>query len=75
MAAATNTTQSEEHVFLKLLLNEKRNKVLFAEAGKDFVDILCSFLTIPLGTIARLVEKESIIGPVNVSHSIVEWIL
>ncbi|PNY13838.1 DUF674 family protein [Trifolium pratense] len=69
MAAATNTnttTQTEEHVILKLLLNEKGNKVLFAEAGKDFVDILCSFLTIPLGTIARLAEKQSIIGPVNV---------
>jgi hypothetical protein len=65
--AATNTTQkTEEHVSLKLLLNENGNKVLFAEAGKDFVDILCSFLTMPLGTIARLVEKESTIGPVTV---------
>jgi len=60
------TTQAEEHVSLKLLLNEKGNKALFAEAGKDFVDILCSFLTFPLGTIARLVEKESGIGPVTV---------
>ncbi|MCI32729.1 DUF674 family protein, partial [Trifolium medium] len=69
MAAATNTTQTEEHVSLKLLLNEKGNKVLFAEAGKDFVDVLFSFLTLPLGTIARLVEKESTqssIGPVTV---------
>ncbi|XP_058741680.1 uncharacterized protein LOC131614071 [Vicia villosa] len=66
MAATTGaTTQTEEHVSLKLLLNEKGNKVLFAEAGKDFVDILCSFLTMPLGTIARLVEKESSIGPVT----------
>jgi len=30
------------------------------------VDILCSFLTIPLGTIARLVEKDSNMGPVTV---------
>jgi hypothetical protein len=65
-AAATNTTETEEYVSLKLLLNEKGNKVLFAEAGKDFVDILCSFLTMPLGTIARLVQKESTIGPVTV---------
>ncbi|PNY03248.1 DUF674 family protein [Trifolium pratense] len=65
-AAATNTTQTEENVSLKLLLNETGNKVLFAEAGKDFVDILCSFLTMPLGTIARLVEKETSIGPVSV---------
>ncbi|XP_045798135.1 uncharacterized protein LOC123892395 [Trifolium pratense] len=65
-AAATNTTQTETSVSLKLLLNEESNKVLFAEAGKDFVDILCSFLTMPLGTIARLVEKETSIGPVSV---------
>ncbi|XP_058741700.1 uncharacterized protein LOC131614088 [Vicia villosa] len=63
--AATSTTQTEEHVSLKLLLNEKGNKVLLAEAGKDFVDILCSFLTMPLGTIAGLVEQESNIGPVT----------
>ncbi|CAJ2670495.1 unnamed protein product [Trifolium pratense] len=65
-AAATNTTQTETSVSLKLLLNEESNKVLFAEAGKDFVDILCSFLTMPLGTIARLLEKETSIGPVSV---------
>ncbi|XP_058768050.1 uncharacterized protein LOC131641764 [Vicia villosa] len=67
MASATSTaSQTEEQVSLKLVLNEKGNKVLFAEAGKDFVDILCSFLTMPLGTIARLVEKESSIGPVSI---------
>ncbi|XP_058741685.1 uncharacterized protein LOC131614075 [Vicia villosa] len=63
---AATSTQAEVQVSLKLVLNEKGNKVLFAEAGKDFVDILCSFLTIPLGTVARLVEKESSIGPVTV---------
>jgi hypothetical protein len=65
-AAATSTTETEEYVSLKLVLNEKGNKVLFAEAGNDFVDVLFSFLTMPLGTIARLVEKESTIGPVSV---------
>src|SRR4051812_15304959 len=62
---ATTSSQAEEQVPLKLVLNEKGDKVLFAEAGKDFVDILCSFLTMPLGTIVRLVEKESSIGPVT----------
>ncbi|XP_058767771.1 uncharacterized protein LOC131641486 [Vicia villosa] len=62
---APSTTQIEEHVSLKLLLNERGNKVLFAEADKDFVDILCSFLTMPLGTVARLIEKESGVGPVT----------
>jgi hypothetical protein len=35
-----------------------KNKVVYAEAGKDFVDVLFSFFTLPLGTIARLVAKE-----------------
>ncbi|TKY65973.1 tyrosine/DOPA decarboxylase [Spatholobus suberectus] len=53
-------------VSLKLLVNKETNKVVFAEAGKDFVDVLLSFLTMPLGTIARLMQEESEIGPVRV---------
>ncbi|XP_058741698.1 uncharacterized protein LOC131614086 [Vicia villosa] len=60
------TTEQTEGVTLKLLVNKDTNKVLFAEAGKDFVDALFSFLTLPLGTIARLVEKKSSMGPVSV---------
>ena len=56
----------EQVVSLKLLVNTDTNKVLFAEADKDFVDILCSFLTLPLGTIARLIQKESNFEPVTI---------
>jgi len=56
----------EQVVSLKLLVNTDTNKVLFAEADKDFVDILCSFLTLPLGTIARLIQKKSNIEPVTI---------
>jgi hypothetical protein len=41
--------------------NEKK-KVVFAESGKDFVDVLFSFLTLPLGTIVRLLGKDSSLG-------------
>jgi hypothetical protein len=40
-------------------LKSPKNKVLYAECGKDFVDVLFSFLTLPLGTIARLVATDS----------------
>lgn len=63
---ATSIGQTEGVTYLKLLVNKDTNKVLFAEAGKDFVDVLFSFLTLPLGTIARLVEKKSSMGPVSV---------
>ncbi|CAH8337363.1 unnamed protein product [Eruca vesicaria subsp. sativa] len=43
---------------LKLLIDEEKNRVVLAEAGKDFVDVLCSLLTLPMGTIVRLLEKH-----------------
>ncbi|KAK7256840.1 hypothetical protein RIF29_30371 [Crotalaria pallida] len=62
MAAATK----EEQITLRIVIDEAKNKVVFAEAGKDFVDALLSFLTLPLGTIARLVAKESNMNKVGV---------
>ncbi|XP_020216834.1 uncharacterized protein LOC109800465 [Cajanus cajan] len=58
--------QEEKRVSLKLLVNKETNKVVLAEAGKDFVDVLLSFLTMPLGTISRLVQKDSDMGTVEV---------
>ncbi|XP_045797848.1 uncharacterized protein LOC123892038 [Trifolium pratense] len=46
-------------VTLRVMVNKESNKVMYAEAGKDFVDALFSFLTLPLGTIARRVAEES----------------
>ncbi|KAJ0228891.1 hypothetical protein HA466_0321010 [Hirschfeldia incana] len=43
---------------LKLLIDQEKNKVVFAEAGEDFVDVLFSFLTLPMGTIVRLLETH-----------------
>lgn len=59
---AENANQSNKQGYtlpLKVLVDKETNKVLFAEAGKDFVDVLLSFLTLPMGTIARLVAKDS----------------
>ncbi|XP_058739675.1 uncharacterized protein LOC131611829 [Vicia villosa] len=56
----------EQPLSLKLLVDTDTNKVVFAEADKDFVDILCSFLTFPLGTIAKLVQKNSEMGPITI---------
>ncbi|XP_010418865.1 PREDICTED: uncharacterized protein LOC104704481 [Camelina sativa] len=43
---------------LRLLIDEKKNKVVMAEADMDFVDVLCGLLTLPMGTIVRLLEKH-----------------
>ncbi|QCD96656.1 hypothetical protein DEO72_LG6g1363 [Vigna unguiculata] len=59
-------TEPEKQISLKLMVNKERNKVVFAEAGKDFVDVLFSFFTLPLGTIVRLVREESNMLPIEV---------
>ncbi|XP_012839938.1 PREDICTED: uncharacterized protein LOC105960319 [Erythranthe guttata] len=43
---------------LKVLINKEKNKVLFAEVDSDFAEVLLSFLTLPLGTIARVLKKH-----------------
>ncbi|KAL0384216.1 UNVERIFIED_CONTAM: hypothetical protein Sradi_2815900 [Sesamum radiatum] len=43
---------------LRVVMNKEENKVLFAEVDNCFADVLLSFLTLPLGTIARLLVKH-----------------
>ncbi|RHN46341.1 hypothetical protein MtrunA17_Chr7g0241201 [Medicago truncatula] len=67
---ATESFEQGDKVTLRVLVDKQKSKVVYAEAGKDFVDALFSFLTLPLGTIARLVAKESdieavIFGSIN----------
>ncbi|KAJ6772835.1 hypothetical protein OIU74_018949 [Salix koriyanagi] len=47
---------------LKLLIDSKHNKVVFAEAGKDFVDFLLNLLALPLGTVIQLLTKAAIVN-------------
>nr|KJB73747.1 hypothetical protein B456_011G248100 [Gossypium raimondii] len=54
---ATSTT-----ITLKLLIDTKGQRVLYAEAGKDFVDFLFNILILPVGTVIRLLAKEGMVG-------------
>ncbi|KAJ6772834.1 hypothetical protein OIU74_018948 [Salix koriyanagi] len=45
---------------LKLLIDSKHNKVVLAEAGKDFVDFLLNLLSLPLGTV--ILTKPAMTG-------------
>ncbi|KAL4557355.1 hypothetical protein LXL04_035531 [Taraxacum kok-saghyz] len=49
----------DKSVQLKVFVDKKKKKVMLAEADGDFIDILSSFFTLPLGTIARLSEKHA----------------
>ncbi|KAH6796561.1 hypothetical protein C2S52_021115 [Perilla frutescens var. hirtella] len=48
----------EVKLYIKVVINKEKTTVLFAEAGSDFIDILLSFLLLPLGTIVKVVEKH-----------------
>ncbi|KAK8671683.1 hypothetical protein V6N13_038270 [Hibiscus sabdariffa] len=57
MAAPSPTTVS-----LKLLIAPKSQRVLYAEAGKDFVDFLFNIMTLPVGTVSIRVNPPGKVG-------------
>lgn len=64
------TTESKR-IGVKLFLSKDSDKVVYAEAAEDFVDLLFSFLTFPLGSIVKILEKRSSIGCIdNLYHSV-----
>ncbi|KAI5004933.1 hypothetical protein ZWY2020_032176 [Hordeum vulgare] len=50
---------------MKLLVNSKTQRVLYAEAGKDVVDFLFSLLTLPVGTVVNLLSTDTMVGSVG----------
>ncbi|KAJ6823585.1 uncharacterized protein M6B38_128430 [Iris pallida] len=48
----------QQQLTLKLLIDNRSDKVLFAEAGKDVVDFLFGLLSIPVGTVVKLLATE-----------------
>ncbi|XP_021834836.1 uncharacterized protein LOC110774587 [Prunus avium] len=65
-------TSKSGTVSLKLLIDTTRNKVLFAEAGKDFVDFLFTLLSLRAGTIIRLLSKDAMVGSLGKLYESVE---
>ncbi|KAI4348109.1 hypothetical protein L6164_008870 [Bauhinia variegata] len=56
---------------IKLLIDTTSERVLFAEAGKDFIDFLFSLLSLPIGTVFSLLTKEDMEGSIgNIYKSI-----
>ncbi|KAJ0035463.1 hypothetical protein Pint_26427 [Pistacia integerrima] len=55
-------TMADTKVKLKLLVDREAKIVLFAEAGKEFADFLFYLLSLPAGTIVRLLEKKNMVG-------------
>ena len=59
---------------LKLLIDTESQRVLFAEADKEFIDFLFHILRLPLGIIIPLLEKQGMVGSFgNIYKSIENW--
>ncbi|KAI8539908.1 hypothetical protein RHMOL_Rhmol09G0219400 [Rhododendron molle] len=65
-------TSSETKVSLRLLIDTKGKRVLFAEAGKDFVDFLFHLLHLPVGTAVRLLTEQTMVGTLGNLYESIE---
>ncbi|XP_047162949.1 uncharacterized protein LOC124832720 [Vigna umbellata] len=53
---------SSSKMTLKLLIDAKRERVLFAEASKAVIDFLFNLLCLPIGTVIRILNKNQMVG-------------
>ncbi|XP_031266176.1 uncharacterized protein LOC116124588 isoform X1 [Pistacia vera] len=53
------TKEKAKAISLKALVDKENNRVIFAESDEDFTDVLFSFLTMPMGTIIRLISNHN----------------
>ena len=58
--ASFGATNQAGGICLKVLVDKGKNRVIFAECYHDFVDILFSFLTMPIGTLFKLACEKSL---------------
>lgn len=65
--------EAEQQINVKIILNKKKNIVLFAEGGEDFADQLLSFLTFPFGSVFKLLgDRISLEGCISNLYSSAE---
>jgi hypothetical protein len=62
MSNIDNMAGSGTKVSLKLVVDKKKKRLLFAEAEKNFVDFLFSIFSLPVGMVTRLLKEEGMVG-------------
>ncbi|KAL9231413.1 hypothetical protein vseg_006645 [Gypsophila vaccaria] len=63
---------SETRVSLKLLVDTQAKKVLLAEAGKQFVDFLFHKMSLPVGTVVKLLNVNGMVGSLGSLYKSIE---
>ncbi|KAF8378716.1 hypothetical protein HHK36_030065 [Tetracentron sinense] len=66
------TERQLKSISLKVLVDKENNRVVFAESDKDFVDVLFSFLTMPIGTIIRLIRSQPFVVEIGCMNNVYE---
>lgn len=49
---------TEKGIQITLMYSKSSQQVLFVEAGKDFVDLVVGFLTLPIGCVIKLLSES-----------------
>ncbi|XP_054785581.1 uncharacterized protein LOC129292087 [Prosopis cineraria] len=68
----TSSSSITSKMILKLLVDTKTERVLFAEASKDFVDFLFNLHRLPIGTITYLLTKTNMVGSLGKLYESIE---
>ncbi|XP_074352068.1 uncharacterized protein LOC141691229 [Apium graveolens] len=57
---------------LKLIVDRNAKRVIFGEAGKEFVDFLFNFLSLPVGRVVKLLSKDKMVGSLGKIYESIE---
>jgi len=71
-AVRVKTSTCKIKMEVKLVRSKSQKKIIFAEASENFVDFMFSFLTIPLGSIVKVLDGNSFVGCVDNLYKSVE---
>ncbi|KAK4284116.1 hypothetical protein QN277_000989 [Acacia crassicarpa] len=66
------SSSSSSKVSLKLLIDTNTERVLFAEASKEFIDFLFNLFRLPLGTVTRILAKDGMVGSLGKLYGSIE---
>ncbi|GMP39386.1 hypothetical protein CsSME_00010245 [Camellia sinensis var. sinensis] len=68
----TYTTNTDSKIILKLIINKSNNRALYAEVDENFVNVLCSFLSFPIGYVFKEFPCLSFKGCMNNSFKSIQ---
>ncbi|XP_045833631.1 uncharacterized protein LOC123924712 isoform X1 [Trifolium pratense] len=71
-AVRVKACTSDIKMDVKLVRSKSQKKIIFAEASENFVDFMFSFLTIPLGSVVKVLDGNSFVGCVDNLYKSVE---